>query len=75
MVEIPYDKLSAKTLRGIIEEFVLREGTEYGARDFTLEEKINAVKNQLERGEARIVFDPQDETCSLQTAAERGRIR
>jgi uncharacterized protein YheU (UPF0270 family) len=42
-VEIPYKELSAEALRSIIEEFVLREGTEYGARDFSLEEKIQHV--------------------------------
>ena len=57
-VVVPHDELSADALRGVIESFVLREGTDYGAREFTLEEKVAHVLRQLERGEARILFDP-----------------
>ena len=46
---IPWDKLSAPALEGIIEEFVLREGTEYGASEFSLDQKKSNVKRQLER--------------------------
>ena len=64
-VEIPADALSEDALRGVVENFVLREGTEYGARDFTLEEKVDQVLAQLRRGEARIVFDPATESVTL----------
>ncbi|MEJ1965328.1 MAG: YheU family protein [Gammaproteobacteria bacterium] len=64
-VEIPHTELSAEALRGVIESFVLREGTEYGSRDFTLDEKVAQVIKQLERREARIVFDPATETIDL----------
>ena len=49
---IPWDKLSAPALEGLIEEFVLREGTEYGARELSLDQKKSDVKRQLERAEA-----------------------
>ena len=62
---VPFEKLSAQALRGIIEEFVLREGTEYGETEFTLEQKISQVKKQLENGQALISFDPETETCSI----------
>ncbi len=57
-VIVPHDQLSADALRGVIESFVLQEGTDYGAREFTLEQKVAQVLHQLERGEARILFDP-----------------
>ena len=53
-VAVPYTQLSAEALQGVIESFVLREGTEYGERDFTLAEKRLHVMHQLERGEAQI---------------------
>ena len=56
-MEIPHRKLSKEALRGIVESFVLREGTDYGERDFPLDAKIDAVMRQLDRGEAVIVFD------------------
>ena len=64
-VRIPHTELSADALRGVIESFVLREGTDYGERDFSLEEKVAHVLHQLERREAEIVFDPVTETVQI----------
>lgn len=64
-VEIPYTELSEEALRGVLESFVLREGTEYGERDFSLDQKIAQVTRQLRRGEARIVFDPGSESIDI----------
>ena len=64
-VFVPYEELSVEALRGVVEAFVLREGTEYGSRDFTLEEKLAHVYAQLERREAQIVFDPETETIDI----------
>ncbi|MGH8662870.1 MAG: YheU family protein [Burkholderiales bacterium] len=57
-VIVPHAELSDDALRGVIESFVLREGTDYGEREFSLEQKVAHVLRQLQRGEARIVFDP-----------------
>jgi len=56
-------------LRGVLESFVLREGTEYGERDVSLDQKVAQVTRQLQRGEARIVFDPESETIDIVVAA------
>lgn len=64
-VVIPYAELSEEALRGVLESFVLREGTEYGERDFSLDQKVAQVTRQLQRGEARIVFDPGTETVDV----------
>jgi len=64
-VVIPHSQLSPDTLRAVVESFVLREGTEYGERDFTLEEKVMHVIAQLERGEARIIFDADSESVDI----------
>ncbi len=68
-IEVPYRELSADALRGVLEAFVLREGTEYGRRDYSLQEKVAHVLRQLERGEARIVFDPGAETIDIVVTA------
>ena len=72
-VEIPHRDLSEAALRGVVESFVLREGTDYGQRDYSLAEKIAAVMRQLDRGEARIVFDPETGTVSSVAASPPGR--
>jgi len=64
-IEVPHVQLSHAALRGVVESFVLREGTDYGVREFTLEEKVQQVMLQLQRGEARIVFDPHTETVQI----------
>ena len=72
-MEIPHRELSQEALRGVVESFVLREGTDYGVRDYSLEEKIAAVMRQLDRGEAVIVFDPDTETVSIVAAPPPAR--
>jgi uncharacterized protein len=64
-VAVPHTQLSAEALQGVIESFVLREGTEYGEREFTLPEKLSHVMLQLERGEAQIMFDPQSQSIDI----------
>ena len=64
-IEIPAGELPPETLRAVIEHFVLREGTDYGAQEATFERKIADVMRQLERREARILFDPASESVTL----------
>jgi uncharacterized protein YheU (UPF0270 family) len=70
-VEVPHGGLSADALRGVIENFVLREGTDYGDRDVPHEQKVAQVLRQLERGEARILYDPLDSSVTIVVAESR----
>lgn len=65
-VIVPAEALSPNALQGLLEEFVTREGTEYGAREYSLSEKVASVQRQLDRGEIVIVFDTETRTTSLQ---------
>jgi len=67
-LEIPPDALSAQALRGVIEAFVLREGTDYGPRTYSLEEKVEQVRAQLRCRDARILFDPVTESITIAMA-------
>jgi hypothetical protein len=67
IVEIPSNSLSPEALRGVVEEFITREGTDYGHTVHSLEHKMQAVYRQLERGEVAIVFDPESQTCNILT--------
>ena len=64
-IVVPHTELAADVLRAVIESFVLREGTDYGEREHSLDEKVARVIRQLERGEAQIVFDPATETVDI----------
>ena len=62
---IPYTKLSEEALRAVIEEYITREGTEYGVTEYTFEQKIEQIHQQLLQGEIKINFDTKTETCNL----------
>jgi uncharacterized protein YheU (UPF0270 family) len=62
---VPYTELAPELLHAVVESYVLREGTDYGEKEFSLEEKVAHVIHQLKRGEARIMFDPESESVSI----------
>lgn len=64
---IPHQQLSPDALQGLIEEFITREGTDYGLQEISLVDKVAQVKRQLEQGEVVIVFDTATETVTLLT--------
>jgi uncharacterized protein YheU (UPF0270 family) len=64
-VEVPHRELSADALRGVVESFVLREGTDYGDRDVSFESKVADVMRQLERREAVIMYDPGTDSIDI----------
>ena len=63
--KIQYDQLTPEALHCVIEEFVTRDGTDYGEVEVSLETKIAQVLSQLKSGKAVIVFDQESETCTI----------
>ncbi|MFM8330542.1 MAG: YheU family protein [Candidatus Methylumidiphilus sp.] len=55
---IPHRELSADALLGIIEDFVTRDGTDYGEAETPLATKVAQVRRQLDSGQCFIVYDP-----------------
>jgi uncharacterized protein YheU (UPF0270 family) len=64
-VEVPPSALSQNALRGIVEEFITREGTDYGLREHTFDEKRASVMRLIETGDVAIFFDTETETTTL----------
>ncbi|WP_319574565.1 YheU family protein [uncultured Desulfobacter sp.] len=64
-VKISYEQLSREALHGVIEEFVTRDGTDYGEVEIALETKIDQVLAQIKSGKAVIVFDQETESCTV----------
>ena len=73
-VRIPHQEISAEALRGLVEAFVLREGTDYGEQEFNLEQKVQHVYLQLERGEVGVVFNVELQSADMLTQAEIDRL-
>ncbi len=72
-VRVPAGELSVEALQGLVEAFVLREGTDYGHRDYSLDEKCAAVLRQVEAGLVEIWFDPRTGSADLRTRPETSR--
>lgn len=64
-VEIPVSSIDRETLTDIVEQFVLREGTDYGAVEVTLSKKVEQILKQLDKGDTKLYFDPESESVTL----------
>ena len=74
-IKIPYQKLSPEALRGLIEEFVTREGTDSGYTRSSLAHNIEQVREQLKAGQAVIVYDPATQTANIVQKEALGKLR
>lgn len=71
---IPADSLSAEALTGLIDEFVTRDGTDYGASEVSLGARIEQVRRQLAKGDVSVVFDLATQTANLVLTRELSRM-
>jgi uncharacterized protein YheU (UPF0270 family) len=67
--------LSDDALRGMIEEFVTRDGTDYGEQEASLEERVEEVREQILTGKALIMFDSKTETTTIIPAEDLAKIQ
>ena len=68
---IPHRLLTPDALRGVIEAFVTREGTDYGVQDVPLATKVLQVQQQLDAGTVVLVYDEDTESCTIQPTRQR----
>jgi uncharacterized protein YheU (UPF0270 family) len=64
-VNIPVAALSEDALLGVIDDYVNREGTDYGHQMIDLAQKRLAVRRALDSGRAVITYDPQSQTTTI----------
>lgn len=64
-MEIPYQAIPEQTLRNMIEEFVTRDGTDYGEQETPLDDKVTQVLDLLKTGKATIQYDESVEICEI----------
>lgn len=64
-IRLAPDDLAPDTLRAVIESFVLREGTDYGLEETSLDAKVAQVLVQVRRGDAHVVFDPPTASVTI----------
>lgn len=64
-VLVPMEQLSEEIIDAVIESFILREGTDYGVVEISLDKKKEQIRRQLQKNEIRIVFDFNTESVTL----------
>ena len=64
-VQVPIRQLAADTLQALLEEYATRDGTDYGDRERSLEEKTASLQRQLAAGDLALVFDLDSEQYDL----------
>ena len=57
LVRVPLERLQPATLRSLLEEFVSRDGTDYGAEEVPLDTRVGQLLGRLERSQVAIVYD------------------
>jgi uncharacterized protein YheU (UPF0270 family) len=64
-VRIPLERVESETLQAMLEDFASRDGTDYGLRELSLQEKVANLLAQLGAGELALVFDLDSEEWDL----------
>lgn len=64
-VIIPSKSLSPEALSAIVEEFITREGTDYGESELSLAQKVSNLLKLIQSGEVVIVYDDHLESVNL----------
>ena len=64
-IKIEVSHLEADTLTNILSEFILRNGTDYGAHEIQMAKKIEQLRQQLHHDKLVLVYDESTDSCTL----------
>jgi uncharacterized protein YheU (UPF0270 family) len=71
---VPISTLESETLLQVIQSFVLREGTDYGVDDISIEDKVKQVKRQLENGTAVLIFSEHRQSVNIMLTEDYNKM-
>lgn len=64
-IEIPFESLSSDAQHGVIDNFIQREGTDYGVAEVSYDAKIEQVRRQILSGKVKIIYEPDTGSVTL----------
>jgi uncharacterized protein len=64
-IEVPYERIDPDALRSMVEEFVTRDGADWGDVGCALEDKVEQVLRQLSNRKVKVVFDLKSQTANI----------
>jgi len=67
---IPFDQIAAETLDSILQEHVLREGTNYGEHEVAIDSQVAQLRKQLVTGDIVLVYSELHESVNLLPKSE-----
>jgi hypothetical protein len=73
-VAVPVARLQADVLQALLEEFACRDGTDYGERECSLQQKVDDLRRQIAGGELQLLFDTESEHWDLVPRDEAARL-
>ncbi|MFZ7283774.1 YheU family protein [Avibacterium avium] len=62
---IPWQELEEETLKNIAESFILREGTDYGEQELSLQQKTENLLTKIHQGKAVIVWSELHQSIDI----------
>lgn len=73
-VEVPPDRLAPDVLQALFEEYVSRDGTDYGERELALEEKVARLSAQVLSREVLLLYEVESEQWDLVRADDAAAL-
>ena len=73
-IEVPPQRLDDDILQALLEEYASRDGTDYGERECSLEQKVESLLGMIEARELSILFDLESEQCDLLPMEEARKL-
>lgn len=73
-VAVPLDRLPSDVLVALLEEFASRDGTDYGERECSLEQKVSELRTQLAAGDLQLLYDADSEQWDLVSRENAGSL-
>lgn len=69
-IEVPQQRLPADILQALLEEYVSRDGTDYGEREVSLEDKVTSLRSRVVNRDLRILFETESEQWDIVPAED-----
>tara|TARA_B110000495_G_C22506983_1_gene310542 strand:- start:241 stop:459 length:219 start_codon:yes stop_codon:yes gene_type:complete len=67
---VPWQNINADTLNHLLEEFASRDGTDYGAQETSLADKVAQLKIQLQQKQIVVVYSELHESVNIVPAEQ-----
>jgi uncharacterized protein YheU (UPF0270 family) len=74
LLRIPLDRMDPEVLSAMLEEYASRDGTDYGAQELSLEEKVARLRALLHADKLAIVYDGDSEHWDLLPEEQLARL-